>query len=76
MKEHTDDLLVTQIIGICWQYSRTIEEITSKIYKNQYAKNIVRVYQCCEVLLSHGVMVPKFKNRKLMFQVDQETLKK
>jgi len=76
LKEHTDELLVAQILGICWYSSKTIEEITAKIYKNQYAKNIVRVYQCCEILLSHGVLIPKFKDKKLMFQVDQESLKK
>lgn len=75
MKEHTEDLLVTQIFGLCVSRARSIEEMTSKIYKNLYAKNIVRVYQCCEILMKRGVLVPKFQNRTLLFQVEEKILK-
>lgn len=74
MKEHTDDLFVAQVVGICFKHSKTIEQITEKIYKNQSAKNIVRVYQCCMILMKHGVLVPKVKDRLLMFQINQEEL--
>jgi len=76
MKEHTEEMLAAEVIGVCWNKGYTIEEITAKIYKNNYAKNIVRVYQCCEILMSRGLLVPKFKSRKLTFQIDQESLKK
>ncbi len=76
MKEYTAELLTTQIFGICFKHDKTIEEITQKIYKNQYAKNIVRVYQCCEILMKHGVLVPKFKNRQLRFQIIENIMKK
>ena len=72
MKEYTDDLFVTKVIGICFNHAKTIEQITEKIYKNQLAKNIVRVYQCCMILMQHGVIVPKAKDRLLTFQVNQE----
>lgn len=74
MKEHTDDLFVAQVIGICFKNAKTVDEITKKIYKNMQAKNVVRVFQCCEVLMKHGVLVPKFQNQELRFQVDQEKL--
>lgn len=74
MKEHTNELLVTQIFGICFKSPRTIEEITKRIYRNGYAKNILRVYQCCEILLGHSVLVPKFQNNQLRFQINQDML--
>ena len=76
MKEQTTEMLTTNIIGICFKKACTIEEITNKIYKNNYAKNIVRVYQNCELLMKHGVIVPKFQHCTLRFQVDQEMLLK
>ena len=72
MKEYTDDLLFAHIFGMCLKKSYTIEEITRRVYKNNTAKNIVRIYQCCVVLMGHGVLVPKFVNRELRFQVDGE----
>lgn len=74
MKELTEELLVTEIFGLCMSEPTTIEELTNKIYKNLYAKNIVRVYQCCEILMQRGVLVPKFINRKIMFQINNDVL--
>ncbi len=76
MKEHSKELLVTQIFGICFKHSRTIDEITQKIYGNGYAKNVVRVYQCYEILMEHGIVVPKFQNSQLRFQVNPDILNK
>jgi len=76
MPKHTDDLFVAEVIGCCFHHARTIEEITNRIYKNNYAKNIVRVYQCCMVLMKHGILAPKVKSRMLMFEVNQEAFKK
>ena len=76
MKEYSDDLFVTKVIGVCFKNAKTIEQITEKIYKNQLAKNIVRVYQCCMILMQHGILVPKVKDRLLMFQVDLEVFQK
>lgn len=74
MKEHSEALLVTQIFGICFKRARTIDEITKKIYNNGNAKNIVRVYQCCEILMKHSIIIPKFQNNQLRFQVNQDIL--
>lgn len=74
MKEHSNDLLVTQVFGICFKRARTVDEITMKVYSNGYAKNVVRVFQCCEILMKHGVLVPKLQNNQLRFQVSQEQL--
>lgn len=74
MPKHTDDLFVAEVIGCCFNHARTIEEITNKIYKNQYAKNIVRVYQCCMILMKHGILAPKVKERTLKFQVNRDEL--
>ena len=74
VKEHTDELLVAQVFGICFKNPRTVDEITKKIYSNGFAKNVVRVYQCCEILMSHGVLVPKFQNNQLRFQINQDVL--
>jgi len=76
MTKHTDDIFVAEVMGCCFSQARTIEQITDRIYKNQYAKNIVRVYQCVMVLMKHGIMVPKVKGRILMFEVNQEAFKK
>ena len=74
-KEYTGELLATKIIGICMNQAYTVEEISRKIYKDGgHSKSIVRVFQCVEILLKHGVLVPKFNNRVLKFQVDKESL--
>jgi hypothetical protein len=75
MKERTDELLCTEIFGLCFSKARTINEITFKIYKSDAAKNLVRVYQCCDILMERGLLVPKFIERKLLFQIDQSVLK-
>ena len=74
MKEYSKELLVTQIFAICLKHPKTIDEITQKIYGNTQAKNIVRVYQCCELLMKHDVVVPKFQNNQLRFQVNPDAL--
>ena len=70
MREYTTELLAVQVFGFCLNKSRTIEEITKRVYGNSNAKNINRVYQCCQILMSHGVLIPKFVNRELRFQID------
>ena len=75
-KELTNDVLFTHIFGMCLKKSHTIEEITYYVYNGNSAKCIVRVYQCCMVLMKHGVLVPKFINRELRFQVDGDMLGK
>ena len=74
MKELTDDLLVTEVFSLLLSEARTIEGITNIIYKNMYAKNIVRVYQTIEILLKRGIVTPKFQNRTLLFQIDRKVI--
>lgn len=74
MKERTNDLLCTEIFGLCFNQARTIDDITTKIYKSCHAKNVVRIFQCCESLMKTGIMIPKFVNGRLLFQVNQEAL--
>ena len=76
MPKHTDDLFVAKVIGCCFNRGRSIEDITNKIYKNNYAKNVVRVYQCCMVLMKYGILDPKVKDRMLLFQVNKEAFNK
>jgi len=74
--ERSPDILATEVFGLCYNHSRTIEDITNKIYNNQNEKNLVKVYRCCTILMSHGILVPKFINNVLKFQVDENSLKK
>ena len=74
MKELTDDLLITEVFALLLTEARTIEDMTNKIYKNLYAKNIIRVYQTIEILLKRGIVIPKFINRTLLFQIDMKAI--
>jgi len=74
MKELTDDLLITEIFALLLTEARSIEDMTNKIYKNLYAKNIIRVYQTIEILLKRGIVIPKFINRTLQFQIDTKII--
>jgi len=74
MKELTNDLLITEIFALLLTEARTIEDLTNKIYKNLYAKNIIRVYQTIEILLKRGIVIPKFVNRVLLFQIDTKAI--
>ena len=72
MKEYTDELLFTKIFSLCLKHPYSIEEITDKIYKNNLAKNIVRVYQSMEIMMKHNIMLPKYQNNSLRFQVNPD----
>jgi hypothetical protein len=72
MKELTNDLLITEIFALLLTEARTIEDMTNKIYKNLYAKNIIRVYQTIEIFLKRGIVIPKFIDRTLLFQIDMK----
>ena len=74
MKELTDDLLITEIFALLLTEARSIEDMTNKIYKNLYAKNIIRVYQTIEILLKRGIVIPKFIDRTLQFQIDTKII--
>jgi hypothetical protein len=74
MKELTNDLLITEIFSLLLTEPRTIEELTNIIYKNLYAKNIIRIYQTIEILLKRGIVTPKFQNRTLLFQIDRKVI--
>ena len=74
MKELTEDLLITEIFSLLLTEARTIEELTNLIYKNLYAKNIIRVYQTIEILLKRGIVIPKFQNHVLLFQIDKNII--
>ena len=74
MKELTNDLLITEIFALLLTEARTLEDLTNKIYKNLYAKNIIRVYQTIEILLKRGIVIPKFVNRVLLFQIDTKAI--
>ena len=74
MKELTNDLLITEIFSLLLTEARTIEDLTNKIYRNLYAKNIIRVYQVIEILLKRGIVIPKFVDRVLLFQIDTKVI--
>ena len=74
MKELTNDLLITEVFSLLLTEARTIEDLTNKIYKNLYAKNIIRVYQVIEILLKRGIVIPKFVDRVLLFQIDTKAI--
>jgi hypothetical protein len=74
MRELTDDLLITEIFSLLLTEARTIEDLTNLIYKNLYAKNIIRVYQVIEILMKRGIVIPKFQNRILLFQIDNKVV--
>jgi hypothetical protein len=74
MKELTNDLLITEIFALLLTEARTIEDLTNRIYKNLYAKNIIRVYQTLEILLKRGIVTPKFVDRVLLFQIDTKAI--
>ena len=74
MKELTDDLLITEVFALLLTEARTIEDMTNKIYKNLYSKNIIRVYQIIEILLKRGIVIPKFIDRTLLFQIDMKVV--
>jgi len=74
VKELTDDLLITEVFALLLTEARTIEDMTNKIYKNLYAKNIIRVYQIIEILLKRGIVTPKFIDRTLLFQIDTKVI--
>jgi len=74
MKELTEQLLITEIFSLLLVEPRTIEDLTNKIYKNLYAKNIIRVYQTIEILLKRGIVVPVFRDRTLLFQLDRKVI--
>jgi hypothetical protein len=72
MKERSKHVLGAEVMSICSGKSYRIEELTKKIYNNLDAKNIVRVYQCVEVLLYHDILIPEFKQRYLRFRLNKE----
>jgi hypothetical protein len=76
MKELTEQLLITEVFSLLLAESQTIEELTNKIYKNLYAKNIIRVYQTIEIMLKRGIAVPIFHDRILRFQLDRTIIDK
>jgi len=50
MIKHTTDLLITKIFSYCIK-PRSINEITKKIYGNNYAKNQITIYKTIEYLV-------------------------
>lgn len=74
MKELTNDLLITEIFSLLLLEPRTIEELTNMVYKNLYAKNIVRIYQTVEIMMKRGIVVPRFQNRMILFQIDRKII--
>ena len=76
MKEYTKDLLVAQVFSLCFKHPKTIDELAKQIYSKGHAKSIIRIYQCCEVMMQQGILLPKFQNGQLRFQVNREAFKK
>jgi len=70
MVEKADFFLGTEVFALCKTKPRTIEEMTKKIYGNNYAKNVVRVYQVMVVFMKRGLLVPCFKDRVLTFKIN------
>ena len=50
----------------------TIEQLTQKIYKNNLAKNTVRIYQCLMVMLKNDLVQPIVKEGMMYFKVKEE----
>ena len=74
VKELSEQLLCVEVFGLLAEKPRTVEDMTNAIYKNMYAKNIVRVYQTVEILLKRGVIVPMFSNREIKYKIDEKIL--
>lgn len=74
MKELTDQLLITEIFSLLLVSPLSIEDLTNKIYKNLYAKNIIRVYQTIEILLKRDIVIPKFIDHTILFQIDNKII--
>ena len=74
MKELTEATMCTEIFALCLQEPRTIEEMTNIIYKNLYAKNMIRIYLSTEILMARGVLVPTFAEKTLRFKISDEIL--
>ena len=72
MKELTEQLLVTEIFGLCMHNPMSIEELTNKIYKNMYAKNLVRVYQTVEIMMKRDILIPSFRNKTIKFKIHEK----
>jgi len=69
MTERADFFIAAEIFALCKNNSRSIEELTKKIYGNQHSKNITRVYQVMVIFMKQGILVPQFKNRTLTFKI-------
>jgi len=70
-RELTDELLSVEIFSLCME-PMTIEEVCNKIYKNMYSKNLVRCYQAITIMMKRGILIPKFLNKQIYFQVDEK----
>jgi len=67
-KERTDMVLGIEIYALCKNKPCSIDDLSGVLYKNNYAKNVVRVYRGIVTLLEYGLVVPVFKNRVLLFK--------
>ena len=76
MKELTQETLSTEIFSLCLQEPQSIETITNAIYKNMYAKNLVRIYLCVQIMLKREILVPMFSNKEILFKVHDKILNK
>lgn len=73
--KHSDDLLVAKVFSCCLKKSRSIDDITSRVYGNGYSTNKMRVFQMVECLIGEGIVVPKVNGGHLLFQINQDVVK-
>ena len=71
MVERSDYMLGAEVFACLKTRNMSIEMVTKKIYGNDYAKNVVRVYQCIVAFMSNDLVIPKFQNRTLLFGIKE-----
>ena len=73
--KQSDALMATKIFMCCIKHSRSIPDITKRVYGNDKENNIGRIYKVIEFLITEGVIVPKVNDGHLLFQIDKEIVK-
>jgi len=72
--KHTDNLLVTKVLGLCLNKTSTVGELTKKIYGNDYAKNEIQIYKTLEFLITEELLKPVVNNGSLKYMVNVEKI--
>jgi len=75
MKKQSEALIGIKVITCCTERTRTVSDITKKIYGNVKENNIGRVFRIVEYLVTEKILIPKVNNGSLAFMVDKDVFK-